>query len=236
MTTATDITIAELNDKIDRLTAQVEFLADEAIEARRRRQEWDELKADVTPLLGEMYSYAARELAEVEHDVSLEQIAHLLKRLIRNAGTLEALLEQLESASDLIGTLSPLTGDAVYKLMEVLNDLEQRGYFAFAKGSLGVIDNVVTSFTTEDVNALGDNVVLILQAVREMTQPEVMTMLRNTATTVREQPVPEDVSLFALIKQMRDPAVKRGLSRALSALRSVSGDFSEQQGQQGSER
>lgn len=228
MTTATDTTIAELNDKIDRLTAQVEFLADEAIAARRRRQEWEELKADVTPLFGEMYSYAARELAEVEHDVSIEQIAHLLKRLIRNAGTLEALLDQLDSASDLISTLSPLTGDAVYKLMEVLNDFEQRGYFAFAKGSLGVIDNVVTSFTTDDVNALGDNVVLILQAVREMTQPEVMTMLRNTATTVREQEVPEEISLFGLIKQMRDPAVKRGLARALSALRSVSGDLPEQ--------
>ncbi len=228
MTTATDTTIAELNDKIDRLTAQVEFLADEAIAARRRRQEWEELKADVTPLFGEMYSYAARELAEVEHDVSIEQIAHLLKRLIRNAGTLEALLDQLDSASDLISTLSPLTGDAVYKLMEVLNDFEQRGYFAFAKGSLGVIDNVVTSFTTDDVNALGDNVVLILQAVREMTQPEVMTMLRNTATTVREQEVPEEISLFGLIKQMRDPAVKRGLARALSALRSVSGDLPKQ--------
>lgn len=224
MTTATEATIAELNDKIDRLTAQVEFLTEEAVAAKTRRREWDELKSDVTPLLGEMYSFAARELEEVEPYVSIEQITHLLKRLLRNAGTIEALLDQLESFSELIAEVSPLTGDAVVRLMELLSDFEQRGYFAFAKSSLGVVDNVVTSFTTEDVNALGDNVVLILQAVREMTQPEVMTLLRNTAHTVREQEVPEDISLFGLIKQMRDPAVKRGMARALSALRSVSGE------------
>jgi uncharacterized protein YjgD (DUF1641 family) len=224
MTTATETTVAELTDKIDRLTAQVEFLTEEALAAKARRREWDELKADVTPLFGEMYSYAARELAEVEPYVSMEQVAHLVKRLMRNTGTIEGMLDQLESFSELVEDVSPLTGDAFVRLMELLDGLERRGYFDFAKSGLGVIDNVVTSFTPEDADALGENVVLIIQAIREMTQPELMLMLRNTASTVREQEVPEDISLFGLLKQMRDPAVKRGLARALSALRTVSGE------------
>ena len=228
MTTATKTTVAELTDKIDRLTAQVEFLTEEALAAKARRREWDELKADVTPLFGEMYSYAARELAEVEPYVSIEQIAHLVKRLMRNMGTIEGMLDQLESFSELVEDAAPLTGDAFVRLMELLDGLERRGYFEFAKSGLGVIDNVVTSFTPEDADALGENVVLIIQAIREMTQPELMLMLRNTASSVRGQEVPEDISLFGLIKQMRDPAVKRGLARALSALRTVSGESPEQ--------
>ncbi|NNC41031.1 MAG: DUF1641 domain-containing protein [Acidimicrobiia bacterium] len=228
MTTATETTVAELTDKIDRLTAQVEFLTEEALAAKARRREWDELKADVTPLFGEMYSYAARELAEVEPYVSIEQIAHLVKRLMRNMGTIEGMLDQLESFSELVEDAAPLTGDAFVRLMELLDGLERRGYFEFAKSGLGVIDNVVTSFTPEDADALGENVVLIIQAIREMTQPELMLMLRNTASSVRGQEVPENISLFGLIKQMRDPAVKRGLARALSALRTVSGESPEQ--------
>jgi uncharacterized protein YjgD (DUF1641 family) len=224
MTTATETTVAELTDKIDRLTAQLQFLTEEALPAKARRREWDELKADVTPLFGEMYSYAARELAEVEPYVSMEQVAHLVKRLMRNTGTIEGMLDQLESFSELVEDVSPLTGDAFVRLMELLDGLERRGYFDFAKSGLGVIDNVVTSFTPEDADALGENVVLIIQAIREMTQPELMLMLRNTASTVREQEVPEDISLFVLLKQMRDPALKRGLARALSALRTVSGE------------
>jgi uncharacterized protein YjgD (DUF1641 family) len=228
MTTATETTVAELTDKIDRLTAQVEFLTEEALAAKARRREWDELKADVTPLFGEMYSYAARELAEVEPYVSIEQVAHLVKRLVRNTGTIEGMLDQLESLSELVEDISPLTGDAFVRLMELMDGLERRGYFDFAKSGLGVIDNIVTSFTPEDADALGENVVLIIQAIREMTQPELMLMLRNTASSVREQEVPEDISLFGLLKQMRDPAVKRGLARALSALRTVSGESPEQ--------
>lgn len=228
MTTATETTVAELTDKIDRLAAQVEFLTEEALAANARRREWDELKADVTPLFGEMYSYAARELAEVEPYVSIEQIAHLVKRLMRNMGTIEGMLDQLESFSELVEDAAPLTGDAFVRLMELLDGLERRGYFEFAKSGLGVIDNVVTSFTPEDADALGENVVLIIQAIREMTQPELMLMLRNTASSVRGQEVPENISLFGLIKQMRDPAVKRGLARALSALRTVSGESPEQ--------
>ena len=228
MTTATETTVAELTDKIDRLTAQVEFLTEEALAAKARRREWDELKADVTPLFGEMYSYAARELAEVEPYVSIEQVAHLVKRLMRNTGTIEGMLDQLESFSELVEDVSPLTGDAFVRLMELLDGLERRGYFDFAKSGLGVIDNIVTSFTPEDADALGENVVLIIQAIREMTQPELMLMLRNTASSVRGQEIPEDISLFGLIKQMRDPAVKRGLARALSALRTVSGESPEQ--------
>ncbi|MDF1597325.1 MAG: DUF1641 domain-containing protein [Acidimicrobiia bacterium] len=223
-----EATIAELNEKLDRLTVQVEYLTEQAIESKRRRQGWDELLADVTPLAGDMYGLAVRQLAEVDQYVSIQDLGHLIKRLVRNTGNLEKMLDQLESLMDIFVEIQPITGDVSLKLMNALDEYERKGYFDFVRSSLGVVDNVVTSFTKEDVNALGDNVVLILQAVREMTQPQVMTMLRNTASNVREQEVPEDISLFGLLKQMRDPAVKRGMARALGALRSVAGDLPEQ--------
>ena len=228
MTVNADATISELNEKIDRLTVQVEYLTEQAIESKRRRQGWDELLADVTPLASDVYGLAVRQLAEVDQYVSIEDLGHLAKRLMRNTSNLEKMLDQLESLMDAFTEIQPITGDVVLKVMEALNELEQRGYFEFAQAGLRVIDNVVTSFTAEDADALGDNVVLILQAVREMTQPEVMLMLRNTASGVREQEVPEDISLFSLFKQMREPAVKRGLARALGALRTVSGDSPEE--------
>lgn len=228
MTVNTDANISELNEKIDRLTVQVEYLTEQAIESKRRRQGWDELLADVTPLASDVYGLAVRQLAEVDQYVSMEDLGHLAKRLMRNTSNLEKMLDQLESLMDAFAEIQPITGDVVLKVMEALNDFEQRGYFEFAQAGLRVIDNVVTSFTAEDADALGENVVLILQAVREMTQPEVMLMLRNTASGVREQEVPEDISLFSLFKQMREPAVKRGLARALGALRTVSGDLPEE--------
>ena len=43
-------TIADLNRKIDALTAQVAFLAEEARAQQQARLEWSELKQDMTPI------------------------------------------------------------------------------------------------------------------------------------------------------------------------------------------
>jgi uncharacterized protein YjgD (DUF1641 family) len=49
-----------------------------------------------------------------------------------------------------------------------------------------------------------------------------MTMMRNTASVMREEEPPVDVSMFSILRQLNDPAVKRGLSKTLSVLRTVS--------------
>jgi uncharacterized protein YjgD (DUF1641 family) len=52
-------------------------------------------------------------------------------------------------------------------------------------------------------------------------------MLRRTFHTVGETDTSEPPSTFALLKQMRDPQVRRGLARVLTMLKSVGDDGSE---------
>jgi uncharacterized protein YjgD (DUF1641 family) len=90
------------------------------------------------------------------------------------------------------------------------------------------VDRVVTGFSEEDVEALGDNVVLILETVKEMTQPDVMAVLYRMIEAVQRQQhemahEPEEApSLFSLARKMRDPEIRRGMGRALNTLRAVS--------------
>ena len=48
--------------------------------------------------------------------------------------------------------------------------MEAKGYFAFVQQAGGIVDQIVTNYSEDDVAALGDNVVLILDTVKEMTQ------------------------------------------------------------------
>ena len=214
--------LLELNRKVDALTEQMAFLAEEARQQQRRRQEWDELKNDLTPVASEMYRLTVQQLDEVDQYVQLEDGLRLLKRLMRNTRNLEQMLDQFESFGLMWQDVNPLTQEAFLTLMGRLDEMERKGYFAFLRGGMGIVDNVVASFTEEDVRQLGENVVLILQTVKEMTQPEIMTMMRNTATIMREEEAPVDVSMFSILRQLNDPAVKRGLSKTLSVLRTVS--------------
>ena len=217
-----DQALEALNRKIDALTEQVAFLTEAAQQDQQRRQEWDELKNDLTPVAGDVYRVAVRELAEVDGYFSSEDVLRLMKRLVRNTRNMEQMLDQLESFAALWQDAGPLTQDAFLSLMNRLEEAEHKGYFTFMRGGMEIADRVVSSYSEEDVAQLGDNIVLILDTVKDLTQPEVMMLMRSTAETLSEVDPPEDVSMLQILRQLNDPAVKRGLSKTLTVLGNVS--------------
>ena len=217
-----DIASAELTAKIDALTAQVEYLSAQARLAERQRQERAELVRDVTPIANQAFHIAIEQLEEVQEYVDLADLLRLLKRLLRNARNLERMLDQLEAVSDLANTLGPLTDQAFEKSVDALAEMERRGYFAFARGGAHILDALVTSFGEEDVRRLGDNIVLIANTVKDMTQPEILGFVRSTlllAEQELEQPL--DISTLGLVRQMGDPRVRRGLALTLRVLQAI---------------
>ncbi len=216
-----------LEAKLDALTEQVAFIAEEVMAQRRRRESMEELTSDLMPL-------ATRDLAAVsaeldDADISLDDLKRLGLRVASSADRLEGLLAQLESIQELLDIASPFATDAVAALTARFADMDAKGYFAFLRQGIGLLDEVVTNYTEDDVAALGDNVVLILDTVKEMTQPDIMGLLRSTATALHEQAeeaehgTEEVPSMFGLLAQMRDPQVRVGLQRAIGMLRSISG-------------
>ncbi len=202
--------------KIDLLTTQVQFLTEQAQIAQRQRQEQAELMHDVMPIVNDAFRLSVEQLEEVQEYVDLADLLRFLKRLLRNGPAFEKLLDQLESAMDLVQTVGPLTDHAFEKVVDVLQTAEHKGYFMLAKGGMQIADNVVTSFTEEDVRKLGDNVVLILNTVKDMTQPEIMGLVRAiVAQSEVEVAKPVNTSLPALLGQMRDPNVRRGLALSM---------------------
>ena len=55
-----------------------------------------------------------------------------------------------------------------------------------------------------------------------MTQPDIMMMMRSTATVMREEETTDNVSMISILRQLNDPAVKRGLAKTLTVLKTVS--------------
>jgi uncharacterized protein YjgD (DUF1641 family) len=146
----------------------------------------------------------------------------LLKKIIRHGPELELLVDQIDGVMDLLAVAGPITKEAVAKATDVFDGLDRKGYFAFAQSGMRMADNVVTSFTPEDADHLADNIVLILNTVKDMTQPEIMNFLRTTLLVAeREVEKPVDTGLFSILRQLNDPAVRRGLALTLRVLRVV---------------
>lgn len=217
-----DQVAVDLNQKVDALTAQVEFLAEEARQQKQRRLERDELIGDLMPIAGEAYRLTVQQLDEIEGYVQLDDIIRVMKRLMRNTRNIEQMLDQMEAFSELTSDIMPLTQGMFLTLMSRLDEMERKGYFTFMQGGLEIMDTVVSNFSEEDVKQLGDNIVLILNTVKEMTQPDVMQLLSSTASVMKDEDIPENVSMFYLMRQFNDPAVRKGLAKTMNVLKTVS--------------
>ena len=179
--------IAELEGKLDAMSTQLDIVVAELLEQRMRREQWAELVADATPLAGEAMAIASRELEDVQEWVEPADMLRLLRRILRNTNNIEDGMAKYESAMEFIDDVGPLTSGAFLKLLELFDEYERRGYFEFASAGLGVVDRIVTNYSKEDVDALGDNVVHMLDIVKNLTQPEMLAVAERLLDVVQRQ-------------------------------------------------
>jgi uncharacterized protein YjgD (DUF1641 family) len=216
-------TNSDLNERLDELSAQVGQITEELRLQRESREKWAELNDTMAPITSGAMEMATAELEELSQDVTIEDATRFARTLAINLPQLEKLLEQVEPMSELVAQLSELSGPAMDYLTEFLGAADDKGYFRLGRQATFITDQIVTEFTEEDMHALGENVVIILNAVKEMTQPEVMGLVQRTVHTVQES---EDEhvdppGLFKLLKSMRDPETRRGMARMISMLHTV---------------
>ena len=77
-------------------------------------------------------------------------------------------------------------------------------------------------FSEDDVKALGDNIVTILTTLRSMTQPEIMNMTNSALNAIQDEPAPAgDVSMWALLRDLNDPKVRKGMARLMNMLKVI---------------
>lgn len=214
----------ELQKQVDLINSKMDIILDEISLQKKHRREMDDLKDDLIIVGKDLYQTAVIELEEVHDSLKTGDILYLFKKLLRNINNITKTFEQLESLKDFVNDISPLFRESFIDLMNKLNELDRKGYFNFTKELLNIIDRIVISFSTEDIKNLADNIVTILNTVKELTQPDILQSVNNAVEVYKKLniQIDEDVSLFKLLKELNQPATRKGLIFALIFLKNLS--------------
>lgn len=214
---------AKLQQQIDALNGKLDVILEEIGHQQRHRREMEDLKDDLMRVGHDLYRTAVEELEEIHDEVSTGDIAYLGKKLLRNVNNITQTFEQLENLKGFVEDFAPVSRQLSLDLMRRLHEMDQKGYFDFMRESSRMMDNVVTSFSAEDVRHLGDNIVTILNTVKNLTQPDMLQAVNNALGVYKKLDitVEEDVSLMKLLREMNTPEVKRGLAFMLEFLKSL---------------
>lgn len=221
----------KLQAQIDQLNSKLDIILEEIELQRRHRREMEDLKDDLMRVGKDFYETAVEELDQIHDHVNTRDILHFGKYMLRNVNTISKVIQQLESTKDFLKDASPLIREYIIDFMAKLDEFDRKGYFEFIKESQNIIDRVVTSFSKEDIKALGDNVVTILNTVKNLTQPDMLHTINNAVSVYKnlDMEVSKDVSYFKLMKELNTPGVKRGLAFAIQFLKNISKQNDQQQ-------
>ena len=209
--------------RLEAVERKLDFIIDELAVQRRQRREMEELKDDLMRVGKDMYQSAVLELEEVHDHIGTGDMLYLGKKLLRNVNNMTRTFEQLENAKDFVQDFGPISRELFRDAMDRLHEFDRKGYFHFLKELSRVADTVVESFTVEDVRHLAENVVTILNTVKNLTQPDMLRALNNAVAVYKnlELDVQKDVSLFALLRELNSPEAKRGLAFAVGFLKNI---------------
>jgi uncharacterized protein YjgD (DUF1641 family) len=209
--------IAELNQKVDTILEYVN-------QQRLKSQAIDDLVADASIIGKDVYDSTVKALDEHEVVIDPDQLRELGIRVAQNIGNFNTLLDTMGSAMDLLKDVGPIANEVIIDTTKQLHEFEQKGYFEFLKEFGAVIDNIVTHYGINDIRMLADNVVTIMDTVKNLTQPE---MLKSMDTAVKvfanmeTENIPE-YSIFKVLREINQPEMKKAWGFLFTFLKNMS--------------
>jgi uncharacterized protein YjgD (DUF1641 family) len=203
-------------DRLDRMEEQLGVL----VKSQRRA---DELKQDLTPLMGSAFRHLMEEMGEVEFGFQLEDLYALVKQSLRSIRSLTYALKQLQNLIDLWQTVEPLLKSTVPNLIDYLDGLEQQGVFRTYTAMLEIRAKVAAQYGPEEITAMGDGFVILLSILKQLSHPEIVRFIGRLMEIPLEIK-PEEckpTGPLGMVAGLADPEAKRGLGVMLELLKGL---------------
>ena len=209
--------IAELNQKVDMILEYVN-------QQRLKSDAIDDLIGDASIIGKDVYDSTVKALDEHEVVLEPDELRELGIRVAQNVGNFNAMLDTLGSAMDLMRDVGPIANEVIIDTTKKLHEFEQKGYFEFLKEFGHIVDNIVTYYGIEDMRMLADNVVAILDTVKNLTQPDMLKSVDNAVkvfANLEMDNIPE-YSIFKVMREMNKPEMKKALGFFITFMKNMS--------------
>jgi uncharacterized protein YjgD (DUF1641 family) len=217
-----------IQEQINEINRKLDIVLEEVMAQRETRQSVEDLTADLSIIGKDVFKNTIVELENAGVELDGEAVKLLMLKLVRNIDTITEMFEMLESASDFIKDITPIMHQVGLDGIKLMNEFEQKGYFNFIRASMKIIDNIVTHYSEEDVKLLADNIVTIMETVKNLTQPEMLKAINNGLVVYRSIEVNnvEEVSLWKAMKEMNSKEMRKSLGFLITFMKNIAAETS----------
>lgn len=216
----------DLQKQIDDINVKLDAILECATAQKLRSARLDDLMDDVNIISKDAFRSTVEELEKQGVELNWDDLKFLAFKLLKNIGKFTFVLDTFESIYDLMQDMGPVAREVIIDMIRKMHELEQKGYFDFFDALISIMDNIVTHYTREDVEMLADNIVIIMDTMKNMTQPEMLQALNNAVNIYQKldvENIPE-YTIWKAMKEMRTPELKKGIGFMITFLKNLSED------------
>ncbi|MDA3906100.1 MAG: DUF1641 domain-containing protein [Bacteroidales bacterium] len=217
MDNSIQIQINELHQKMDVLLEYVN-------KQRLNSEVVEDLISDMSIIGKDVYDSTVEELENRKVEIHPEELTELGISFLRNIKNFNMMIGTFESMVDLSKEVGPIANEVIIDFQKKLGEFEEKGYFEFISATSKIFDNIITHFSKEDVQMLADNVVVILETVKGITQPEMLKSVDNALkvySSLEMDNIPQ-YSIWRVMREMNKPEMKRALGFAVTFMKNMS--------------
>jgi uncharacterized protein YjgD (DUF1641 family) len=210
--------------RMDVLDKKLDLVLNYVNQQRLKSEAVEDLVSDLAIIGKDFYDTSVVELENQSVEIDPDQLRRLAINLAKHIGNFNDVIELFGSIIDLLKEAGPIANEIIIDFTKKLHEFEAKGYFEFFAELVTVMDNIVTNFTREDIQMLADNIVLILQTVKSMTQPEMLKALNNAVRvygSVETASIPQ-YSFWKALRELRTPEMKSALGFMITFMKNLS--------------
>ena len=151
----------------------------------------------------------------------MSDIDPLMARLDAIDAKLDYVVARQRYVEEFVRDMTPVAREGIVVAAAQLADWEERGWFALASELFVLLERLADAYGPDDVHELADNVVQLVDTVRNVAQPDVLELANDATDVIHHADEVEPVGPMGMAMATRDPDVQHGLAIALEVLRQL---------------
>ncbi len=209
--------INEMNQKLDKVLEHVN-------NQRLKGEMVNDFLSDASIITKDAWDTTVKELDDQGVELDLDDMKQLVFKFLKNIKSFTQAIELFESANDLMKDAGPIVNEVGVDTIHKLHEFEQKGYFEFLSEVGKIMDNLVTHYSADDVRELADNIVTIMDTVRNLTQPEMLKAMNNAVSIYQKLDTEEveEYSLWKAFRTLNSKEMKRGIGFIMTFMKKMS--------------
>jgi len=213
-----------INERLDTLETKIDLLLEYVNQQRLNTSVVEDLAGDLSIIGKDFYDTTVEELDKRQVEIDPSELTDLMISFMRNIGNFKVVMNTFEMAIDLTKEIGPIAIEVIIDFTKKLAVLEEKGYFEFVKDIGPIVDNMIMGLTPKDMKDLADNIMLILNTLKDITQPNMLKSIDNAVkmyASLETENIPS-YSLWRLMREINSPEMKRAIGFGVTFMKNMS--------------